>query len=71
MMWTNNPERDATRHEWEQEDAMAKLPTCDCCGYRITDDHFYDIFGKFICSECMDDCKRYTDDYTEGMSWAV
>ena len=53
------------RYDAEQERKLAKLPYCDICGERIQTEHYFDFDGKFICEDCMEDAKRYTDDLIE------
>lgn len=64
MPWTDDPVADYNRHCDEQERQMAKLPKCDCCGYRVTDETYYDINGEILCEECLNDkYRKYTDDF--------
>ena len=53
------------QHEAEQESRIRKYPRCDCCGYRIVDDKFYNIEGTYICMVCIEDFKVDTEDYME------
>ena len=41
------------KHEAEQERELAERQVCDCCGETITEDHCYEIFGGYICQDCM------------------
>lgn len=57
-------------HEREQERRLRRHPKCERCKERITDEHFYNIDGTFICGECLDDYisenfKVNTEDYME------
>ena len=45
-------------HDREQEEALEKLPVCDCCGERIQDEYYYDIDGEILCEECLKDRYR-------------
>ena len=66
MPWTDDPVADFHRHDAEQEKRMAKLPLCDCCGNRVTDETYYDIEGKILCEECLTDkYRKWVDDFGE------
>ena len=41
------------------------LPVCDECGARIREDTYFDIDGTIICEDCLNDYKKYTEDYIE------
>lgn len=58
MPWTNDPVEDANRYFDERERQMEKLPTCGCCGNRVTDETYYDIDGEILCEECLNDKYR-------------
>lgn len=49
-----------------RESKKRKLPMCDKCLEPIFDEHFYEVDGLYICPDCMDGCRRLTEDYTEG-----
>lgn len=42
-----------TRHDAEQEAALAKLPVCDICGEHIQEEHCFQINDEIICEHCM------------------
>ena len=64
MPWTDDPIADYNRYCAEEERQMAKLPKCGCCGYRVTDETYYDIDGEILCEECLNDkYLKYTDNY--------
>ena len=67
MPWTDDPVRDAERHEAEQERELQKLPRCSECGHRIQTDECYEFDGELICPGCLkDNHKKWTDEYIEG-----
>ncbi len=64
MFYSDDPVADYARYCEEQERQMAKLPVCDCCGNRITDETYYDIHGEILCEECLTDkYRKWVDDY--------
>ena len=55
-----------TEYEHDQEGRLSKYPECDCCGEAITDEHFYNIDGTFICETCLkEEYRKNTEDYME------
>lgn len=62
-MHTDDPIRDFERHFEEQEKELENLPICAECGEPIQDDMCYEIDGKYICDECMDNHRVYTPDF--------
>ncbi len=63
---TGDPLADFDRYEAEQQRALNKLPKCDYCGIRITDDYLYDIDGVIVCGKCLKEhFRKPTDDYIE------
>ena len=53
-------------YERERERRLEKYPKCDCCDNHITDEHFYNIDGTFICEACLNsEYRKYTNDYIE------
>lgn len=53
-------------YEAEQDRKEKKLPICDCCGERITDDCLYDIEGTIYCEDCLnDEFKKFADSYLD------
>lgn len=55
---------DFLRHDSECADRDAKMPTCDICGNICEGEHYWLIDGKIYCEECLDECRRYTEDYS-------
>jgi formylmethanofuran dehydrogenase subunit E len=54
------------RHDRERERELEKYPLCDNCREHITDEHFYNINGTFICETCLnEDFRKRTEDYME------
>lgn len=50
MIWTDDPERDADRHDQER---IYDLPVCCECGQPIQDDNYYEVEGNVYCNDCM------------------
>lgn len=47
-----------------------RLPTCDCCGEHIVEDHLYDFDGELVCEECLhdyivDNFRKSADEYID------
>lgn len=65
-MWTDDPVRDAIRHDREQQRKLDRLPKCDICGEPIQDDTFIDYNGEYICEGCLDtEFRKRTENYIE------
>ena len=61
---SGDPLADFCRWDWEQEEALKKLPVCVMCRRRIQDDDFYDIDGEILCEDHMKDkYRRSVEDY--------
>ena len=58
MSWTDDPVRDAERHDAEQEDWLKRLPVCYECDNPIQDDECYEINGELICPDCLNNNHR-------------
>ena len=44
------------QHEAEEERLLARCPTCDRCGEKITDEYGYEIeSGELWCRDCVDE----------------
>ena len=52
MMWSDDPIRDADRWMKEQENRLALLPHCCCCGEPIVQEKAICIDGDWYCIEC-------------------
>lgn len=64
--FTDNPVADYERHAAKQEAALARLPKCNDCGQPIQEEHFYNIGGKNICVDCLDNnYRKWVEDYIE------
>lgn len=64
MMWTDNPERDAERHETELEEANRQCLHCALCGGVIYDgDDYFDLDDMVLCEDCMIDNYRKVASY--------
>lgn len=49
----------------EQEREAEKLPVCEWCGEHIQAEDCYIICGDIVCPDCIDDCRRSTEDYVD------
>lgn len=66
MSWTDDPVRDAERHEAEKDKALKQRPVCCECDHHIQDDVCYEFGDGLICPDCLkDNHKKWTDDYIE------
>lgn len=64
--YTDNPVRDAERHQADQDRELERLPVCCFCDNPIQNEHFYEINGEAICPDCLENYfKRRTGDYIE------
>lgn len=61
-MYSDDPVSDFGRYEEEMERRDADLPTCDICGKKIYDEHYYFLYGMKYCAKCLDD-EFKTDTY--------
>lgn len=62
LYYTDNPVADAERYYNEKEEELEKLPKCNECGKPIQEETCYEIKGKYICENCMEGHKKYTED---------
>lgn len=51
------------RYDREQTEQLKRLPKCSCCGDPIQGEMLYVINGELYCEDCIDDCRKYVDDY--------
>ncbi len=51
--------------EREAERWLTKRPICDDCEKPVQDETFYLINGECICPSCMENYKKWTEDYAE------
>lgn len=66
MMLSNDPIRDAMRHDAECERWLSNRPRCCECGEPIVDDVYYDFHDRYICPQCLEENHRkWVDDYIE------
>lgn len=56
------PVDDFLRQDREQAEADKKRPHCDECGEPIWDYFAYDIGGRLLCEECINNARVYLDD---------
>lgn len=57
MYYTSNPVIDFLRYDLERAEKELELPVCDICG-ETQEDHFYEIDGRRLCADCLDDIYR-------------
>ena len=51
----------------EEQEYEEHCPICDRCGEPITDETYYDIGGRILHEDCMqDECMKWTDDYVKN-----
>ena len=63
---TDDPLADFDRWDAEQAREFERLPICENCGERVTDDHFYMINDEVICPGCLEsDYRCETEDFIE------
>ena len=60
-MWTDDPVRDAANYDAEQERILEQLPLCYECNERIQGEGYYEINGRNICPDCMQDHWRWIE----------
>ena len=64
---TDDPYYDFDQWDAEQARYLARLPKCSECGQPIQDEEYYEIDGKFYCSDCLETYHRhYTEDYANA-----
>ena len=61
--YTDNLSADI-RHKLDDDDKWINArPVCDECGHHIQDHDLYVIHDKIMCPECVEECRRWTDDF--------
>ena len=66
MFYTDDPIADFYRHDAEQAAKLDKLPVCSYCGNPIQDEMLYKLAdGQKVCTSCIEDCKKWTEDFIE------
>lgn len=45
-------------HDQQREEALKKLPVCECCGEPIQEEYCYVINNDYICESCMEENKK-------------
>ena len=64
MLKSDNPVKDAMRHDAEVDAYEDSLPTCDMCGEPMYD--WFIEFGKEkICPDCVEKLTVYVESYLE------
>lgn len=61
--YSSVPSADWERYNEAQEKELEKLPICDSCGKRITDDYLYEVCDCIFCEECINDSKKDVENY--------
>lgn len=62
-----DPLDDFARQDMEQARYEARLPVCEDCNSRITDDDYYEVDGEILCEKCMKErYQKSTDDYAQS-----
>ena len=63
---SDDPIRDAMRHDAEEYEYLQKLPKCGYCDKPIQDDECYEIDDVLICPKCLKEHHhRWTENYVE------
>ena len=64
MMWTDDPVRDAERHDAECQRKLNKLPKCFLCGEPIQQEEAFHLktfcIDKWVCDECLENNREET-----------
>ena len=55
FFYTGDPHRDFDLHEAEKERWLKSRPKCSICKEHIQEEHCYEIDGKRICPECLEE----------------
>lgn len=53
--YSDDPARDAARHDAERQRQLDNLPCCCYCDEPIQDEYAYLIDGEWVCEECMNE----------------
>ena len=62
-----DPLDDFDRLDREQAMYEERLPVCDECHNRITENDYYDVDGEILCEDCMKErYRRSTEDYANA-----
>lgn len=62
---SNDPIADFHAWDAEQTEQLKLLPICSDCGEPIVSDTFYEIGNERLCESCLNNHRRWTDEYTE------
>lgn len=54
MYYSDNPVADFEAYSAEQEEQLARLPKCVCCGEAIQQDTAVHLNGDWYCDDCLD-----------------
>lgn len=61
-MRTNDPLRDFSRYDYEEQKWLASRPTCSECGEPIITKTAYRFDGELICEDCMYEHRIYIEE---------
>ena len=61
---SSDPIRDFERFDVERQSKLERLPKCTDCGEPIVSDTFYEIGIDRLCESCLNNHRRWTDEYT-------
>lgn len=61
MCYSDDPVRDASFHDLEQDRWLKSRPRCKWCGQRIQDDDAFEINDELVCNDCVYDCRVSVD----------
>lgn len=50
---SDDPVRDAERHDRYQTRQQEKFPLCECCDQRIAEGYYFTINGEILCLDCV------------------
>ena len=59
MFYSDDPVRDAERYNRHKERQEREYPCCGQCDQRITEGHYFRIYGHILCLDCV------TEEYGE------
>ena len=55
MFMSGDPHEDYNRYDAKRSKDLEKFPKCEWCDEPITDDHFYNIEGCYVHTDCLKD----------------
>lgn len=63
VLYSDDPVADAERYY--DETSRKRLPMCAECNRPIETECFYEICDEYICEDCMEQHRHWTDDFLE------